>query len=441
MLEIRGMKYSPRNITVACDHKGLTHFGGIYFLHEFLRVLQLRHFLARTLRYRRQNHRYSISQMILALVYPVVLGLDRLETASFLRSNGTFQYLTGLPSFPDPQTLRRFLLQAPESFWKQVHVVNDRLLQNFIHLPDHRSRLIFDLDSTVVTVFGHQQYAAVGYNPRYRGKRSYNPLLCIEANSSYLWDTELRAGNASTWEGSPELLDTCFANVPPDIREIRLRADSGFGFNPVLEALEQRSVHYAVVARMTSGLRQCLTSLHYHSVNSVWEMAEFEHRSHGWPHARRFCVARRFISSEESQPSLFSLGRHVYRVWITNMNLTPAGIWHFYDGRAAMEPRIGELRENYALRKIPTRSFAANALYLEILRLAYNLVIAFQRTCLDSSWQNLTLSTLRFKLFLLPGELIRPQNRPVLRLRQSSLLQHLADDILRKIKRVPAIRP
>jgi hypothetical protein len=48
------------------------------------------------------------SQMLLALVYPIVLGLDRIETASFLRANGTFQYLTGLPSFPDPQTLRRF---------------------------------------------------------------------------------------------------------------------------------------------------------------------------------------------------------------------------------------------------------------------------------------------------------------------------------------------
>jgi hypothetical protein len=47
-----------------------------------------------------------------------------------------------------------------------MHILNDRLLQRFIHLPDHRSRLIFDLDSTVVTVFGHQEEAAVGYNPR-----------------------------------------------------------------------------------------------------------------------------------------------------------------------------------------------------------------------------------------------------------------------------------
>ena len=204
-------------------------------------MLQFRHFLAQNLTYPRRNRRYSLSQMILALVYPIVLGLDRMETASFLRSNGTFQYLTGLPSFPDPQTLRRFLLQAPDSFREQMHRVNDRLLQNFIHLPDHRSRLIFDLDSSVVTVFGRQENAAVGYNPRYRGKRSYNPLLCIEANSSYLWDTELRPGNAGTWEGSVELMATCFVNVPPDIRELRVRADAGFGFNPVLEILEARA--------------------------------------------------------------------------------------------------------------------------------------------------------------------------------------------------------
>jgi hypothetical protein len=127
------VRRSPRNLIVACNHAGLTHFGGIYFFHEFLRVLQLRNFLSRNLRYFRRNHRYSISQMILALVYPLVLGLDRLETASFLRSNGTFRYLNGLPSFPDPQTLRRFLLQAPESFWRQVHAVNDRLLRHFIH--------------------------------------------------------------------------------------------------------------------------------------------------------------------------------------------------------------------------------------------------------------------------------------------------------------------
>jgi len=430
------MRYSPRNIRVACDHKGLTHVGGIHFFHEFLRVLQLRHFLATHLTYPRRNNHYHLSQMILALFYPIVLGLDRLETSSFLRTNGTFQYLTGLPSFPDPQTLRRFLLQAPPRFWEQMHRLNDRLLQTFIHRPEHRSRLIFDLDSTVVTVFGHQDGAEVGYNPRYRGKRSYNPLLCIEANSSYLWDTELRPGNAGTWDGSLELLDTCLVNTPPDIREIRVRADAGFGFNPVFEALESRPTQYAVVARLTQAFRRLLPGLRYESANRDWQIAEFEHRPYGWQKARRFVVARRFVNPEEAETALFAMGRYIYRAWVTNLPLTPIGIWHFYDGRAGMEPRIRELREDFALRKIPTASFAANALFLEIVRLAYNLVTAFQRTCLDEPWQTLTLQKLRYKLFMLPGELTRPQNRPVLRLRPSPMVHGLPDKILARITKL-----
>jgi len=435
------MRRSPRNLRIACNHRGLTHFGGAYFFPEFLQVLQFRHFLAQSLCYPRQNRRYCLSQMILALIYPIVLGLDRIETASFLRSNGTFQYLTGLPSFPDPQTLRRFLLHAPPRFWEQLHRVNDRLLQHFIHRPDHRSRLIFDLDSTVVTVFGHQDGAEVGYNPRYRGKRSYNPLLCMEANSSYLWDAELRRGNAGTWEGSIELMNLCFANVPRDIRELRVRADAGFGLNPVFDALESWPADYAVVARLIPALKRLLPGLRYTPIGRDWETADFEHRPHSWSRARRFVVARRFLSDDEKQPTLFALGRYVYRAWVTNLSLTPLGVWHFYDARAALEPRIRELLEDYALRKIPTRSFEANALFLEIIRLAYNLVTAFQRLCLQESWQRLTLSKLRYKLFLLPGELTRPQNRPLLRLRESSMLQGLAEDILRTINKLRPLIP
>ncbi len=430
------MRRSPRNLRIACNHRGLTHFGGAYFFHEFLRVLQLRDFLAQQIRYSRRNHRYSVSQMLLALVYPIVLGLDRIETASFLRSNGTFQYLTGLPSFPDPQTLRRFLWNAPARVWEQLHRANDRLLQRFIHLPERRSRLIFDLDSTVVTLFGKQDGAEVGYNPRYRGKRSYNPLLCLEANSSFLWDAELRPGNAGTWESSPALLETSFATVPPEIRELRFRADAGFGYDPVLETLETHRADYAVVARLTAALKRLLPGLRYEPANACWECAEGEFHAHGWPQARRIVVARRLIEEDDPQPALFAMGRYLYRVWLTNLGLTPAGVWHFYDGRAAMEPRIRELREDFALRKIPTASFEANALYLEVIRLAYNLVTAFQRTSLPQSWQSYTLQKLRFKLFLLPGELTRPQNRPTLRLKDSPLIQRLADDILSGIARL-----
>jgi hypothetical protein len=296
--------------------------------------------------------------------------------------------------------------------------------------------LILDLDSTVVTVFGHQQQAEVGYNPRYRGKRSYNPMLCLEANSSLLWDAELRPGNAGTWEGSVELLACCFASLPSDTRELRVRADAGFGYNPVLDILEARAAQYAVVARLTTGLKRKLGGLRYDQSNPRWQTAELEYRPQGWSAARRFVVARRPIEKTEPEPSLFYLARYVYRAWVTNLTLTPAGVWHFYDGRAAMEPRICELREDFALRKIPTHDFETNALYLEVIRLAYNLVTAFQRKCLPNEWQNLTLSTLRYRLFWLPGELTRPQNRPTLRLAKSPTIQTWADQILQRVHKL-----
>lgn len=76
---------------ITFNHAGLTHFGGVHLFHEFLRLLHVRDFLAQQIRYPRRNRRYSISQMFLALIYPLVLGLDRIATASRLRSNGTFQ--------------------------------------------------------------------------------------------------------------------------------------------------------------------------------------------------------------------------------------------------------------------------------------------------------------------------------------------------------------
>jgi hypothetical protein len=224
--------------------------------------------------------------------------------------------------------------------------------------------------------------------------------------------------------------------MPSDLREWRVRADAGFGYSPVLETLEQGRVQYAVVARMTSSLKRVLGGLRYERLNPKWEIAECEHRvSEGAP-VRRCIVARRPRGEAEPEPTLFTLARYAYRAWVTNLTLRPAGVWHFYDGRAGLEPRIGELREHFALRKIPTDAFEANALYLEIIRLAYILVTAFQRTCLPEDWQALTLRTLRYRLLWLPGQLTRRQNRPILRLTDSPLVRGWTERILSRIRKL-----
>jgi hypothetical protein len=48
-------------------------------------------------RFAQRNNRYSVSESLEALLYPLILGLGRIETTEPLRSNGVFHYLAGLP--------------------------------------------------------------------------------------------------------------------------------------------------------------------------------------------------------------------------------------------------------------------------------------------------------------------------------------------------------
>lgn len=66
------------------------------------------------------------------------------------------------------------------------------------------------------------------------------------------------------------------------------------------------------------------------------------------------------------------------------------------------------------MAQIPTRSFWANAAYMEIIPWAYDLVLAFQNLCLPKEAQRWNISTLRRELWWLPAEWVRHGNRNIL---------------------------
>ena len=90
---------------------------------------------------------------------------------------------------------------------------------------------------------------------------------------------------------------------------------------------------------MTGSLKRALGGLRYERLNPRWEIAQCEHRTSERAPARRCIVARRPVEETDPEPTLFTLQRYLYRAWITTLDLSPAGVWHFYDGRAGMEPR------------------------------------------------------------------------------------------------------
>ncbi|MGQ9775830.1 MAG: hypothetical protein ACUVQ9_01320 [Thermodesulfobacteriota bacterium] len=140
-----------------------------------------------------RNNRYTTGEEMMALIYPISLGLGQIETTHFLKHNGVFQYLTELSTYPNPTTLRRFLLHMASLALPKLRKLHDRLLLAMILKPNPPTKVIFDLDSTVL-LYGKQEMARIGYNPKKLGPSFLSPP------SLFQWDHQgFLAERTSPW--------------------------------------------------------------------------------------------------------------------------------------------------------------------------------------------------------------------------------------------------
>ncbi len=116
--------------------------------------------------------------------------------------------------------------------------------------------------------------------------------------------------------------------------------------------------------------------------------------------------------------------------------LTRLNLWRFYNHRARAELTIWELKDAYALGKIPTKDFTANEAFFQFLLLAYNLWNWFKQLCVPPHLERATLPRLLQRLFLVPAQVVRPGG--VLTLRLAPTYAYVADFLgtLRRIHRL-----
>jgi len=413
------MAYGAQKIQVKFNSSRLTHFGGVYLFHLFLKQIGWRTYLTLNLRHTQRNNQYTISEQLFSLLYPIILGLSRIEISKMLGNNGVFKLFIGLSRFPDPTTLRRFLVRSSDDLLPQLVRLHDRSRKYFIDRIVPEKKLLVDMDSTVCTVYGDQEGAMKGYNPRARGRRSYHPLFCFESMSGTSLLGRLRHGNAYTSSGAKEYLEQFFEQFPETEYTVRFRGDSGFYDKEIIALLSQKKTEFAIVADMTGPLKNLVTGLKYLQANGTdnrYSFAETTYQPMKWEQPRRYCIVRKKLASEETdQSTLFTVDAYSYSAIVTNLTMTPANVWKFYSRRVQCERDIRSLKEDYCLGNIPTKTFSANALYLEILLWAYDLVKWFQRLCLPERDHRKTLATLRQELLLMPGSFATHGSRQILR--------------------------
>ncbi|MDD1778118.1 MAG: transposase, partial [Candidatus Helarchaeota archaeon] len=127
----------------------------------------------------------------------------------------------------------------------------------------------------MLTVYGKQEYAGVGYNPAKRGRPSYHPLLCFNGITKDFWHGELRPGDTHTATGVIELLKESFAKLPASVKVKIIRGDKGFYSHRTVEYLESQKALFAIVAKVTKPIKRILPSLIYKTYTSGTETSEF----------------------------------------------------------------------------------------------------------------------------------------------------------------------
>jgi len=436
------MPKGAQKIEFSFEETHLTHFGGMWLIQRFCKHLGIKKHLQDYVRLIQRNQEYKPSEVVLALLFTIIMGLRRINKTEILQYNGAFLQMLGLDRFPDQSTIRRFLKRMPTDTIRRIVRLHDSLRAYLVAYPQERHSLIFDIDSTVITIFGDQQKGAVGYNPKKPGRRSYHPLLCFEACFQEFWHGSLRPGNTVAMTGAIPFIKVCLSKVPSTIgrSRIRFRMDSGFYSRRIVGYLDAVGCGYVIVAKEYKPIKRAACACGFHEAGNGWEVGEFREKIHYQDKKEhRYVVVRRPIPSDEEEDRQLTLFKHkkfAYHVFVTNLPISPWRVYLFYSPRATIEKNIRELMYDYPLGKIPTADWTANVAFFQVVLFAANIVHWFKRLCLPKEYRYATLDTIRTDFLMIPARMSRQQGKNIVKLPHD---YHYREEFIRAFQTIESL--
>jgi hypothetical protein len=436
------MKKGLQTLEFSFEADSLTHYGGLFLIQRFCNKLDLRRRLKRNLPATPNWSDFDPADLILMLLFMLIAGVERIHKSDKLQYDGFFLSLLGLESLPDESSIRRFLKRLSPDAIRQIVRLHDTLRRELFCLPATRSSLTFHLDSVVLTLWGKQQGARLGYNPKAKGRRSYHPILCFEGHGQEFWHGSLRPGDAGSNTGARFFVKRCLEKVPSHMARCRIRilADAGFFSGALVDDLDQAGCGYAIVGRSYELYHRLAEKAGFRNLKLGWGVAEFRHRPQRWSAEHRFIAIRRPLPvdpEEAGQLTLFKDTRYSYSILVTNLEINPWKVWNDYLKRSNIERSIRELLNDLALSKIPTQTWTANVAFFQLLLFAYNLLHWFKRLCFPKELLGKTADTLRHQIIELPGKLTCSGGKNLLLLPKA--YPH-KDDFLKAMSRVEKLR-
>ena len=387
---------------------------------------------------------------VVSLVAGMVAGADSIDDLALLRHGGMGRVFNKIYA---PSTLGSFLRSFTFGHVRQLDAIASRFLvalgQRTPMVPgphDPAQRVLVDIDDTLIRVYGHSKQGA-GFG--YTGVRGINVLLgtaTMPGSAPVVVGQRLRKGSAGSPRGAKQFVRATLGTVGSlTAAKPLVRADSAFYGRPTVLTAVAAGADVSVTVRLDAKVRAAIAGID----QDAWTTIEY-------PDAVFDDTTGRWISRAEVAEVAFTAfvgqrkdeeldGRLVVRR-IPDFQATGQGTlfdtWRFHAFFTTTDPdqmdtvtadqthrqhaiieQVHADLKNGPLAHLPCRSFTANAAWLVLAVIAFNLTRALAAST-GPRLARATTATIRRTLITVPARVATSARRITLHLPDRWPWQH-----------------
>ena len=386
---------------------------------------------------------------VASLVAGMVAGADSIDDMALLRHGGMGRVFARPYA---PSTLGSFLRSFTFGHVRQLDAVSSRFLTGLATAGGQGAqvvgdatggRVLVDVDDTIIEVHG---YAKQGAGFGYSGVRGLNALLATVTTSGcapLIVAQRLRKGACGSSRGAKRLVADALRTVSrlyPGQGKPLLRADSAFYGAPTIGAAVRGGAEVSVTVRLDRKVKAAIASIGqdawtpieytdaiFDEVTGMWvsraEVAEVPFTAFSSKKATDQVPGRLVVRripdlnsrGKDGQDALFDTWRfHAFFTTTDPADLDTVAADKTHRGHAIIEQVHADLK-NSALAHLPSGKFTANAAWLVLAVIAFNLT----RTAAiiaGTDLERATTATIRRKLIAVPARVASSARRITLHL-------------------------
>jgi len=426
---VRDVIPEPNKINASTPYdfngKNLTPYGGLLPVITMLEKLGFQSLVEQTVTSKRIPRAMDLYRFVLGIVLGLYIGFPRLNQLRFIARDPILTGILKVTKLPVQSTFWRFVNALHRNVGQQILTMMRIMRERVWQAANVQLEVVtIDTDTTVHTLYGQQMGGRKSYNPKNKGKKSYQPMLTFIAETREYISGELRNGDRPSGKQIADHLRNVGKALPPVVKQIYGRADSGLYCREAVEGYEQLDARFVICARKTARLVEELRQAEWKPSpkTDAEEECEFRYQPEGWSKPYRFVALRQEkpraeLEAEESeQYQLFETSQYKYRVFVTDLEEPIDFVVWFYGQRGGAENLIKEANNDAGLTAHPSGRFDVNGNHFQLAMLAYNLncwLMLFNREpqADATALRHTTLATSRLRFLFVAAKIWRHAGR------------------------------